>query len=72
MSCRQLVWNFDLEGIAQMYRSYETFSLWNFLKKPAKGIYISFVRAEHSTFRWAGQVCFVASKQMAPHRSARE
>jgi len=52
---RQLVWNFDLAGIAEMYRSYETFSLWNFLKKPAKGIYISFVRAEHSTFRWAGQ-----------------
>lgn len=54
--CRQLYWSFDLDGIAEMYRSYEAHSLWGFLQKPADGIHVSFVRAEHSTFRWAGQV----------------
>lgn len=47
-------WGFDLGGIASMYRSYETTSLWNFLTSPAKGIHVSFVRAERSTFRWGG------------------
>lgn len=37
-----------------MYRSYEEANLWPFLHRPALGIGINFVKAEHSTFRWAG------------------
>ena len=28
------MWSFDLNGIAQMYQSYENTSLWNFLRHP--------------------------------------
>jgi len=31
---RELVWSFDLNGIAQMYESYESTSLWSFLRQP--------------------------------------
>ena len=31
---RELVWSFDLDGIAQMYSSYEHTSLWPFLREP--------------------------------------
>jgi len=48
------IWGFDLKGIASMYRSYETSSLWEFLEGPAEGIKVDFVRAERSTFRWGG------------------
>jgi hypothetical protein len=48
----QLVWAFDLDGIAQMYDSYEGSSLWPFLARPQDGISVSFVRAERSAFRW--------------------
>jgi hypothetical protein len=48
----QLVWSFDLDGIAQMYDSYEGSSLWPFLARPQDGISVSFVRAERSAFRW--------------------
>ena len=61
---RQLTWSFDLDGIAEMYRSYESASLWGFLQKHADGIHISFVRAEHSTFRWAGQVTILTADRI--------
>ena len=48
------VWSFDLQGIAEMYRSYESTSLWRFLERPAEGIRLDFVKAERSTFRWGG------------------
>lgn len=50
-----LTWAFDLHGIAEMYRSYESKSLWEFLERPAEGIRLDFVKAERSTFRWGGQ-----------------
>ena len=31
---RELVWSFDLDGIAEMYQSYEITSLWPFLREP--------------------------------------
>lgn len=46
------MWSFDLDGIAQMYESYEGSSLWPFLQRPQDGISVSFVRAERSAFRW--------------------
>jgi hypothetical protein len=48
------VWSFNLEGIAEMYRSYEATDLWSFLESPSEGIQVSFVKAERSTFRWGG------------------
>jgi hypothetical protein len=37
-----------------MYASYEATSLWPFLRRPAQGVRVSFVRAEGSNYRWAG------------------
>ena len=45
-------WAFDLEGIAEMYSSYEQTDLWTTLENKPKGLGVSFVRAEHSAFRW--------------------
>ena len=53
--CRKLVWNFNLEGIRDMYESYEASNLWPFITDTAQGLRVHFVKAEHSTFRWAGQ-----------------
>ena len=36
--CRDLAWSFDLNGVAELYESYENTNLWGFLSKPAKGI----------------------------------
>lgn len=51
---RKLVWALDLNGIADMYESYETANLWSFITSTPEGLRVSFVKAEHSTFRWAG------------------
>lgn len=51
---RKLVWNFNLEGIRDMYESYEASNLWPFITDTAQGLRVHFVKAEHSTFRWAG------------------
>ena len=51
---RKLVWALDLDGIADMYESYETANLWSFITGTPEGLRVSFVKAEHSTFRWAG------------------
>lgn len=51
---RKLVWALDLNGVADMYESYETANLWSFITNTPEGLRVSFVRAEHSTFRWAG------------------
>ena len=49
------MWNFNLEGIQDMYESYEASNLWPFITDTAQGLRVHFVKAEHSTFRWAGQ-----------------
>lgn len=50
----QLVWSFDLDGIAAMYDSYEQKAHWDLLESPPQGLSVDFVRAEHSNFRWSG------------------
>ncbi|GJP54595.1 hypothetical protein CLOM_g13667 [Closterium sp. NIES-68] len=46
-------WTFDLEGIAQMYSSYETTNLWHLVEDVPEGVHINFLRAERSLHRWA-------------------
>jgi hypothetical protein len=49
-----LDWAFDLDGIADMYRSYEATCLWDLLRSPPQGLKLDFVKATRSTFRWEG------------------
>jgi pimeloyl-ACP methyl ester carboxylesterase len=49
-----LAWSFDLNGVADMYESYEGKSHWPLLQSPPKGLHVHFVRAENSSFRWQG------------------
>ncbi|CAI5502021.1 unnamed protein product [Closterium sp. Naga37s-1] len=46
-------WAFDLEGISQMYSSYETTNLWHLVEDVPEGVHINFLRAERSLHRWA-------------------
>lgn len=41
---RDLRWTFDLDGIADMYRSYEQTSLWPVLRSPPEGLKLDFVK----------------------------
>ncbi|KIY92423.1 hypothetical protein MNEG_15540 [Monoraphidium neglectum] len=49
-----LTWSFDLDGIADMYASYEDTDLWDLLQAPPQGLRVDFVKATRSTFRWEG------------------
>jgi len=51
----RLDWTFDLKGIAEMYRSYETTHLWPMLETQPKGLTVEFVRAEQSAFVWTDE-----------------
>lgn len=46
-------WVFDLEGIADMYKSYEDTNLWSLVDNVPEGVHIDFLRAERSLHRWA-------------------
>ncbi|CAI7800057.1 unnamed protein product [Closterium sp. NIES-53] len=46
-------WAFDLEGISQMYSSYERTNLWHLVEDVPEGVHINFLRAERSLHRWA-------------------
>ena len=48
----ELTWTFDLEGIVDMYRSYEATDLWPMLETQPRGLEVDFVRAERSAFVW--------------------
>ncbi|KAL1507557.1 hypothetical protein AB1Y20_007177 [Prymnesium parvum] len=50
-----LGWAFDLEGIAEMYESYERTDLWPWLKAKPKLLDLDFVRAERSAFVWTDE-----------------
>jgi hypothetical protein len=50
-----LKWAFDLEGIAQMYASYEATALWDLLRAPPQGLRVDFVKAARSAFGWDGE-----------------
>ncbi|GKV09251.1 hypothetical protein SLEP1_g20777 [Rubroshorea leprosula] len=46
-------WVFDLDGIAEMYRSYEETNLWKFVENLPRGVHVNFLKAERSLHRWA-------------------
>lgn len=46
-------WAFDLNGIAEMYKSYEETNLWNVVDGVPQGVHVNFLRAERSLHRWA-------------------
>ena len=48
----ELTWTFDLEGIVDMYKSYEATDLWPMLEAQPRGLQVDFVRAERSAFVW--------------------
>ncbi|GMH36557.1 hypothetical protein BSKO_04425 [Bryopsis sp. KO-2023] len=52
---RALTFTFDLDGVEEMYRSYESTSMWPLLTNPPEGLKLDFVRAERSSYRWGGQ-----------------
>lgn len=46
-------WIFDLQGISDMYRSYEATNLWHVVENVPQGVHCNFLRAERSLHRWA-------------------
>lgn len=52
---RALTFTFDLDGVEEMYRSYESTNMWPLLINPPEGLKLDFVRAERSSYRWGGQ-----------------
>ncbi|CAN1309916.1 Protein ABHD11 [Linum perenne] len=46
-------WMFDLEGISEMYNSYEETNLWKFVDSLPRGVHLNFLKAERSLHRWA-------------------
>lgn len=46
-------WAFDLDGISEMYQSYEATNLWPLVESVPEGLHINFLRAERSLHRWA-------------------
>lgn len=46
-------WVFDLEGIAEMYQSYEETNLWRVVEDVPRGVHVNFLKAERSLHRWA-------------------
>lgn len=46
-------WVFDLNGIAEMYESYEETNLWKIVEDVPRGVHVNFLKAERSLHRWA-------------------
>ncbi|KAJ9567676.1 hypothetical protein OSB04_003642, partial [Centaurea solstitialis] len=46
-------WTFDLDGIAEMYQSYEETNLWEVVEDVPRGVHVNFLKAERSLHRWA-------------------
>ncbi|KAI3464286.1 hypothetical protein Pfo_020949 [Paulownia fortunei] len=46
-------WVFDLQGIADMYQSYEETNMWKLVEDVPRGVHINFLKAERSLHRWA-------------------
>ncbi|CAO2196690.1 unnamed protein product [Urochloa humidicola] len=46
-------WTFDLNGISEMYKSYEDTNLWRIVENVPRGVHINFLKAERSLHRWA-------------------
>lgn len=52
-SSPSFTWVFDLDGIEEMYKSYEETNLWKFVENLPRGVHINFLKAERSLHRWA-------------------
>ncbi|PSS19386.1 Esterase [Actinidia chinensis var. chinensis] len=52
-SATSFSWVFDLDGIAQMYQSYEETNLWKIVEDVPRGVHVKFLKAERSLHRWA-------------------
>ncbi|XP_047977699.1 putative esterase/lipase HI_0193 [Salvia hispanica] len=52
-STPSLSWAFDLNGISEMYQSYEDTNLWKLVEDVPRGVHINFLKAERSLHRWA-------------------
>lgn len=46
-------WAFDLNGISEMYQSYEETNLWKVVEDVPRGVHVNFLKAERSLHRWA-------------------
>ncbi|XP_010542767.1 PREDICTED: protein ABHD11 [Tarenaya hassleriana] len=46
-------WVFNLDGIAELYQSYEDTNLWDFVENLPRGVHLNFLKAERSLHRWA-------------------
>lgn len=46
-------WVFDLNGISDMYRSYEETNMWKVVEDVPRGVHVNFLKAERSLHRWA-------------------
>lgn len=46
-------WIFDLDGIGEMYQSYEDTNLWDVVEDVPRGVHVNFLKAERSLHRWA-------------------
>lgn len=46
-------WVFDLNGISEMYQSYEETNLWKVVEDVPRGVHVNFLKAERSLHRWA-------------------
>ncbi|KAG2422981.1 hypothetical protein HXX76_015652 [Chlamydomonas incerta] len=47
-------WTFDLDGVAELYRSYLDTQLWDIIERPPQGLQLDFVKAERSAYSWRG------------------
>ncbi|KAH7352098.1 hypothetical protein KP509_19G029800 [Ceratopteris richardii] len=46
-------WSLNLQGISEMYQSYEATDLWHVVEDITQGVHCNFLRAERSLHRWA-------------------
>ncbi|KAH6775174.1 alpha/beta-Hydrolases superfamily protein [Perilla frutescens var. hirtella] len=46
-------WMFNLNGISEMYQSYEETNLWKLVEDVPRGVHMNFLKAERSLHRWA-------------------
>eukprot|EP00262_Sarcandra_glabra_P017642 TRINITY_DN6101_c0_g1_i2.p1 TRINITY_DN6101_c0_g1~~TRINITY_DN6101_c0_g1_i2.p1 ORF type:complete len:168 (+),score=47.28 TRINITY_DN6101_c0_g1_i2:83-586(+) len=46
-------WVFDLNGISEMFKSYEEMNLWKIVEDVPQGVHVNFLKAERSLHRWA-------------------
>ncbi|BAD82235.1 hydrolase-like protein [Oryza sativa Japonica Group] len=53
LSSSSFSWIFDLNGISDMYKSYEETNLWGIVENVPRGVHINFLKAERSLHRWA-------------------